>query len=90
MEVEMRKTTAFYFLASSIAAICATVAAPGVHSDGAKTMPAMLSLAWRLDDQQVADVLTYIRNSWGNAAAAVEPGTVTSFQFARLEPIASL
>jgi mono/diheme cytochrome c family protein len=36
----------------------------------------MPSLAWRLDDQQVADVLTYIWNSWGNAAAEVEPRTV--------------
>ena len=32
------------------------------------TMP---SFAWKLNDQQVADVATYIRNSWGNAAAPV-------------------
>jgi mono/diheme cytochrome c family protein len=32
------------------------------------TMP---SFAWKLTDQQVADVATYIRNSWGNHAAPV-------------------
>ncbi len=35
------------------------------------TSPAMPAFDWRLDDAQVAAVLTYIRNSWGNAAAAV-------------------
>ncbi len=29
------------------------------------TMP---SLGWRLDDQQVADVVNFIRTSWGNNA----------------------
>ena len=32
------------------------------------TMPAF---AWKLDDQQVAAVATYVRNNWGNAAPAV-------------------
>jgi mono/diheme cytochrome c family protein len=32
------------------------------------TMP---SFAWKLSDQEVADVATFIRNSWGNQAAAV-------------------
>jgi mono/diheme cytochrome c family protein len=31
----------------------------------------MASFAWKLDDQQVADVSTYIRNSWGNRGSAV-------------------
>jgi mono/diheme cytochrome c family protein len=43
----------------------------GAATPEARTTPAMPSFAWRLDDQQVADVLTYIRNSWGNAAPAV-------------------
>jgi len=43
----------------------------------APTAAAMPSLAWRLNDQQVADILTYIRNSWGNAAGAVPAGAVT-------------
>ena len=40
----------------------------------APTGPAMPSFAWRLGDAQVAAVITYIRNTWGNAAAAVSPG----------------
>ena len=35
------------------------------------TGPAMPALDWRLNNSQVADVLTYIRNNWGNAAPAV-------------------
>jgi mono/diheme cytochrome c family protein len=42
------------------------------------TAPAMPAFGWRLSDAQVAAVLTYIRNSWGNAAAAVSPATVAS------------
>jgi mono/diheme cytochrome c family protein len=37
------------------------------------TMP---SFAWKLDDQEVADVSTFIRNSWGNHAAAVSVSDV--------------
>jgi mono/diheme cytochrome c family protein len=37
------------------------------------TMP---SFAWKLTDQEVADVSTYIRNSWGNQAAAVSVSDV--------------
>jgi len=46
----------------------------GVQSaatDAAPTGPAMPSLGWRLSNQQVADVLTFVRSSWGNAAAPV-------------------
>jgi mono/diheme cytochrome c family protein len=43
----------------------------------APTAPAMPSFAWRLDDAQVADLLTYVRNSWGNAAGAVPRAAVT-------------
>jgi mono/diheme cytochrome c family protein len=48
----------------------------GAVTHAAPTTPAMPSLAWRLSDQQVADVLTYIRNSWGNAAPPVAPDAV--------------
>jgi hypothetical protein len=44
-------------------AMPATVSAPS-----ALTMPA---LGWRLTDNEVADVLSLIRNSWGNQAVAV-------------------
>ncbi len=37
---------------------------------------AMPSFAWKLSDQEVADVSTYIRNSWGNQAAAVSAADV--------------
>jgi mono/diheme cytochrome c family protein len=37
------------------------------------TMP---SFAWKLNDQEVADVSTFIRNSWGNQAAAVSASDV--------------
>jgi mono/diheme cytochrome c family protein len=30
-----------------------------------------------LNDDQVAAVITYIRNAWGNAAAPVNSGTVS-------------
>jgi mono/diheme cytochrome c family protein len=42
------------------------------------TAPAMPAFDWRLNDTQVAAVLTYIRNSWGNAATPVSPGAVAS------------
>jgi len=45
-------------------------------TDAAPTAPAMPSLAWRLNDQQIADVLTYVRNSWGNAAPPVTASRV--------------
>lgn len=37
---------------------------------------AMPSFAWKLNDQEVADVSTYVRNSWGNRAAAVSASDV--------------
>jgi len=37
---------------------------------------AMPSFAWRLDDRQAADLLTYIRNSWGNHASEVHASKV--------------
>jgi mono/diheme cytochrome c family protein/uncharacterized membrane protein YphA (DoxX/SURF4 family) len=46
---------------------------PGAATAAAPTGPAMPSFAWRLNDAQVASVLTYIRNTWGNAATAVSP-----------------
>jgi mono/diheme cytochrome c family protein len=49
-----------------------------VSTAGAPTAPAMPAFDWRLGDAQVAAVLTYIRNSWGNAAVPVSAGAVTS------------
>jgi mono/diheme cytochrome c family protein len=41
------------------------------------TMP---SFAWKLTDQQVADVSTYVRNSWGNRAGPVTAAQVTKLR----------
>lgn len=45
--------------------------ARAVATDAAPTAPAMPSFAWRLNDAEIANLLTYLRNSWGNAASAV-------------------
>ena len=42
----------------------------------APTGPGMPSFGWRLNDEKVANILTYIRNNWGNQAPAVSPETV--------------
>ncbi|WP_441258777.1 c-type cytochrome [Bradyrhizobium sp. 521_C7_N1_3] len=45
-------------------------------SDKQPTPPAMPSLGFRLTDGEIAAVVTYIRNSWGNSAPAVAADTV--------------
>jgi mono/diheme cytochrome c family protein len=47
-----------------------------VGTDGAPTAPAMPAFGWVLNDDQVAAVVTYIRNAWGNAAPAVNGSQV--------------
>ncbi|MBZ9700178.1 MULTISPECIES: hypothetical protein [unclassified Mesorhizobium] len=49
-----------------------------MHTARAPTTPAMPSLAWRLKDQEIADALTYVRGSWGNAAPAVSSDDVAA------------
>lgn len=51
---------------------------PGVQ--GAPTAITMPAFGWRLNDQQVADVVNFIRGSWGNGAKA----TVTAKDVASL------
>jgi mono/diheme cytochrome c family protein len=51
-----------------------------VATDAAPTGPAMPSFAWKLSDADIASVLTYIRNSWGNAAAPVSAGDVSNMR----------
>ena len=43
---------------------------------GAPTGPGMPSFGWRLTDDQVSNILTYVRNNWGNQAPAISPETV--------------
>jgi len=40
----------------------------------------MPSFAWKLTDQEIADVSTFIRNSWGNRAAAVSASEVAALR----------
>jgi mono/diheme cytochrome c family protein len=40
----------------------------------------MPSFAWKLTDQEIADVSTYIRNSWGNQAAPVTAADVSALR----------
>ncbi len=47
-----------------------------VATDKAPTGAAMPEFGWLLRDDEVAAVLTYIRNSWGNAAPAVTASEV--------------
>ena len=44
----------------------------------APTGPGMPSYAWQLSDEQIAAVLTYVRNAWGNAAPSVSEDEVKS------------
>ena len=51
----------------------------GSRSPATKDMPtplAMPAFDWKLSDGQIADVATYIRNSWGNQAAQVNASDV--------------
>jgi mono/diheme cytochrome c family protein len=50
--------------------------ARSVATVGEPTGPGMPSFAWKLSDDQAAAVLTYIRNSWGSSAPAVDPRQV--------------
>ena len=52
--------------------------ARSVATDPAPTGPAMPALGWKLSDAEVAAVVTYIRNSWGNTASAVPASDVES------------
>jgi mono/diheme cytochrome c family protein len=51
-----------------------------VATDAAPTAAAMPAFGWKLSDEQVASVVTYIRNAWGNAAAPVAAGSVQSMR----------
>lgn len=48
---------------------------PFTHAN--PTSAGMPDFAWKLSDDNIADVMTYIRNSWGNAAPPVSADTVT-------------
>ncbi len=56
--------------------------AQAVSTKAAPTGPSMPSFAWKFSDAQIADLLTYVRNSWGNAAPPVTADTVAKMRAA--------
>jgi mono/diheme cytochrome c family protein len=56
-----------------------------VATPRALTAPAMPGFAWLLNDRDVADVLTFIRNSWGNAASALSADQIQKVRKALTE-----
>ncbi len=59
--------------------------AAGVGTPKAPTAAAMPAFAWVLNDDQVAAVVTYIRNSWGNSAPAVTSGDAKKARYTLAE-----
>jgi mono/diheme cytochrome c family protein len=55
--------------------LAGTRTAPTRSRPSFQSMP---SFAWKLSDQEVADVATYVRNSWGNRAPPVEVDQVAA------------
>ena len=55
------------------------------HTQEAPSQLAMPGFGWRLTDDNVADVVSFIRSSWGNQAAAVSPGEVGKVRDALLK-----
>jgi mono/diheme cytochrome c family protein len=53
------------------------MAIPTEAHPGPLGMPAF---DWKLTDDQIADVLTFLRSSWGNVAPAVDPGDVADLR----------
>jgi mono/diheme cytochrome c family protein len=55
----------------------------GARTGPSPTRPSPLSMpsfAWKLSDAEVADVATYIRNSWGNHASPVAATEVAALR----------
>ncbi|WP_419697247.1 c-type cytochrome (plasmid) [Mesorhizobium muleiense] len=48
------------------------VGARAVATDDKPTGAGMPSFEWKMDDRQISETLTYIRNTWGNAASPVK------------------
>jgi mono/diheme cytochrome c family protein len=55
--------------------------ARSVSTEKEPTAPGMPSYGWQLNNSQVANVLTYIRNSWGNASQSVSAEEVARLRF---------
>jgi mono/diheme cytochrome c family protein len=51
-----------------------------VPTPAAPSTPAMPAFAWKLSDDEVASVATFVRNSWGNRAPAVQRAGVAKLR----------
>ena len=49
-------------------------------TSAAPTAPAMPAFGWNLSDTEIADVLTYVRNTWGNAAQPLQAADVAKLR----------
>ncbi|PPC75566.1 alcohol dehydrogenase [Pokkaliibacter plantistimulans] len=50
------------------------------HTETAQTAAGMPSFAWKMNDQQVALILNYVRNNWGNGAKPVTATEVAALR----------
>jgi len=50
------------------------------HTEERQTAAGMPSFAWKMNDQQIADVLNYVRNGWGNKADEVKVDDVAKMR----------
>lgn len=50
------------------------------HTVDRQTAAGMPAFDWKMDDQQMADILNYVRNSWGNRASEVSAEQVSSLR----------
>jgi len=53
-----------------------------IHINGklVKDVPPIMPPHAHLNDQQIAQILTYIRNSWGNSGAVVDPESISKYR----------
>ena len=63
-------------LAAAPAEVPVAIVLRGIAKTDAKYLNIMAPLGAAFTDEQLADVLTYVRNSWGNKAPAVTAGEV--------------
>ena len=52
------------------------------HTEARQTAAGMPAFDWKMDDRQIADIVNYIRNSWGNGAQPVTAQQVASMRAA--------
>ncbi|MCU5774530.1 cytochrome c [Erwiniaceae bacterium BAC15a-03b] len=50
------------------------------HTEERQTAAGMPAFDWKMNDQQMADILNYVRNSWGNKGNEVTPDNVAAMR----------